>query len=159
MELVILNLAINARDAMPAGGTITLETANVAADDPLRPAGLPAGNYVLLAVSDTGSGMTSEILAKCLEPFFTTKEVGKGSGLGLSVVHGIATQSGGDIEICSEPGQGTCVRVSSAAPLSNLSRIMAPRFPDRRKRRTSRSPRASCWLTMTRMFGKFSRRN
>jgi signal transduction histidine kinase/ActR/RegA family two-component response regulator len=111
MELVILNLAINARDAMPGGGAITIETANVAAADPHRPAGLPAGDYVLLAVSDTGSGMTPEVLAKCLEPFFTTKEIGKGSGLGLSVVHGIATQSGGAVEIRSEPGQGTCVRV------------------------------------------------
>ena len=123
MELVILNLAINARDAMPAGGTTTLETANVAADAPHPPAGLPAGDYVLLAVSDTGSGMTPEILAKCLEPFFTTKEVGKGSGLGLSVVHGIATQSGGDIEIRSEPGQGTCVRVY-------LPRAAAESVPD-----------------------------
>ena len=107
IELVLLNLAINARDAMPGGGTITIGDGESGCRRPAPPAGLPAGDYVRLAVSDTGAGMSEEILAKCLEPFFTTKEIGKGSGLGLSVVHGIATQSGGDIEISSEPGQGT----------------------------------------------------
>ena len=111
IELVILNLAINARDAMPGGGTITIETGNIRAGDPRRPAELSEGDYVRLAVSDTGSGMSEEVLAKCLEPFFTTKEIGKGSGLGLPVVHGIATQSGGTVAISSELGRGTVVSV------------------------------------------------
>jgi len=111
IELVILNLAINARDAMPGGGTITIETGNIRAGDAHRPAELSEGDYVRLAVSDTGSGMSKEVLAKCLEPFFTTKEIGKGSGLGLPVVHGIATQSGGTVAISSELGRGTVVSV------------------------------------------------
>jgi CheY-like chemotaxis protein len=111
MELVILNLSINARDAMPGGGTIAIATANLAIGDPRRPAGLPDRDYVLLAVSDTGTGMTQDVLARCLEPFFTTKDVGKGSGLGLSVVHGIATQSGGTVGIRTELGRGTSINV------------------------------------------------
>jgi signal transduction histidine kinase/CheY-like chemotaxis protein len=116
IELVILNLVINARDAMPGGGTITIETGNVEPGDPRRLSELPRedhlrGGYVRLAISDTGSGMSEEVLAKCLEPFFTTKEVGRGSGLGLSVVHGIATQTGGTVAISSKPGDGTVVSV------------------------------------------------
>ena len=134
MELVILNLSINARDAMSAGGTITIETSNIAAGDPQCPAGVPAGDYVLLAVSDTGSGMAPEVLAKCLEPFFTTKEIGRGSGLGLSVVHGVATQSGGTVEIRSQVGHGTCVRVylprADAEPASDAaSTVSGSRTP------------------------------
>ena len=111
IELVILNLAINARDAMEVGGKVTVETANVTLGPPVRAEEPQAGSYVMVAVSDTGSGMTPEILAKVFEPFFTTKDVGKGSGLGLSQVFGLAQQSGGGVRIDSVPGQGTAVRV------------------------------------------------
>ncbi len=111
IELVLLNLAINARDAMEVGGSLTVGTANVALPAPLRPEEPAAGDYVMVSVTDTGSGMTPEILAKVFEPFFTTKEVGKGSGLGLSQVFGLAKQSGGGVRIDSKPGQGTSVNV------------------------------------------------
>ena len=111
IELVILNLAINARDAMEVGGTVMVETANVTLGPPSRAEEPQAGSYVMVAVSDTGAGMTPEILAKVFEPFFTTKEVGKGSGLGLSQVFGLAKQSGGGVRIDSVPGQGASVKV------------------------------------------------
>ncbi|MGZ6038698.1 MAG: response regulator, partial [Phenylobacterium sp.] len=111
IELVILNLAINARDAMEVGGTLTVETGNVTLGAPIRPEEPGAGEYVMVAVTDTGSGMTAEVLAKVFEPFFTTKEIGKGSGLGLSQVFGLAKQSGGGVRIDSTPGEGASVRV------------------------------------------------
>jgi signal transduction histidine kinase len=111
IELVILNLAINARDAMEVGGTLSVETANVTLDPPARPEEPGAGDYVMVAVTDTGSGMSQEVLDKVFEPFFTTKEVGKGSGLGLSQVFGLAKQSGGGVRIDSAPGEGASVRV------------------------------------------------
>ena len=106
-ETAVLNLVINARDAMPAGGTVRIETrpATVPADT----TDLPRGDYVLLAVSDRGSGMPSDVLARAFEPFFTTKEVGKGSGLGLSMVYGFAKQSAGAAHITSVPDRGTSV--------------------------------------------------
>jgi CheY-like chemotaxis protein len=107
LELVILNLAVNARDAMPNGGTITIRAEN-------RPAfkgeGLD-GDYVLLAISDTGTGMPPEVLAHVFEPFYTTKEVGKGSGLGLAQVHGFAKQSQGGVLIRSELGRGSTIEL------------------------------------------------
>ena len=121
IELVILNLAINARDAMEVGGTVTVETANVELGPPTRPEDPPAGSYVMVAVRDTGAGMTPEILAKVFEPFFTTKEIGKGSGLGLSQVFGLAKQSGGGVRIDSTAGEGASVKVylprASEAPV------------------------------------------
>ncbi len=111
IELVVLNLAINARDAMDVGGTLTVETANVTLGPPARPEQPAAGDYVMVAVSDTGTGMTDEVLAKAFEPFFTTKAVGKGSGLGLSQVYGLAKQSGGGVRIVTRPGSGTSVKV------------------------------------------------
>ena len=95
IELVVLNLAINARDAIPVGGSVTLETANATVGAPQRPEEPNPGDYVVVSVVDTGSGMTPEVLAKAFEPFFTTKDIGKGSGLGLSQVLGFAKQSGG----------------------------------------------------------------
>jgi signal transduction histidine kinase len=111
IELVILNLAINARDAMEVGGALTVETANVTLGAPVRPEEPSAGDYVMVAVTDTGFGMSEEVLSKVFEPFFTTKEVGKGSGLGLSQVFGLAKQSGGGVRIDSAPGEGASVRV------------------------------------------------
>jgi signal transduction histidine kinase len=111
IELVILNLAINARDAMEVGGGLAIETANVTLGPSRRPEEPGEGDYVMLAVSDTGSGMTEEVLAKAFEPFFTTKEVGKGSGLGLSQVFGLARQSGGGVRIDTTVGEGTSVKV------------------------------------------------
>jgi two-component system cell cycle sensor histidine kinase/response regulator CckA len=108
-EQVIVNLSVNARDAMPDGGKLTLRTANVDAKDSgsFGAKGMPTGDYVLVEVSDTGTGIPQEIIEKIFEPFFTTKEVGKGTGLGLSTVYGIVKQTGGFIYADSEPGRTT----------------------------------------------------
>ena len=113
LENVLLNLAVNARDAMPEGGRLTVETQNAHIDERYAAAniGVPAGQYVLVAVTDTGSGMPEDVIAKAFDPFFTTKEVGKGTGLGLSQVYGFVKQSGGHVKIYSEPGQGTSIKV------------------------------------------------
>ena len=111
IELVVLNLAINARDASPVGSTITLETANATVGPPEKPEEPPAGEYVVVSVTDNGSGMAKDVLAKAFEPFFTTKEIGKGSGLGLSQALGFAKQSGGGMRIESRVGEGTSVKV------------------------------------------------
>ena len=111
LELAVLNLAINARDAMQIGGTLRVATRNVTLDQPAWPEEPMAGDYVEICVADTGSGMSPEIRAKVFEPFFTTKEVGKGSGLGLSQVLGFAKQSGGGVRIKSEVDRGTAIRI------------------------------------------------
>jgi len=111
IELVVLNLVINARDAMEDRGNVTIETANATVGPPEKPEEPPAGDYVMIAVTDTGSGMTKEVLAKAFEPFFTTKEIGKGSGLGLSQVLGFAKQSGRGMRIETRAGEGTSVKV------------------------------------------------
>lgn len=112
LELVVLNLAINARDAMPNGGALRISTNNVSINtDFSAQMALAVGEYVRLAVSDTGTGMPPEVVARAFEPFFTTKEVGKGSGLGLAQVYGFARQSGGTVTIDTSPGRGTTVSV------------------------------------------------
>ena len=108
LELAVLNLAINARDAMPSGGMLYFETRIVQVEDDLE---LGAGDYVELAIRDTGEGMSPEVAARAFEPFFTTKDVGKGTGLGLSMVYGVARQSGGTARIVTAPGEGTTVKL------------------------------------------------
>jgi PAS domain S-box-containing protein len=112
LENAILNLAVNARDAMPGGGRLTIETLNAFVDDAYaREYAIEAGQYVLIAVADTGAGMAPEVIAKAFDPFFTTKGAGKGTGLGLSQVYGFVRQSGGHVKVYSELGVGTSVKI------------------------------------------------
>ncbi|MEI9976391.1 MAG: ATP-binding protein [Ignavibacteriota bacterium] len=113
MHQVLMNLAVNARDAMPNGGTLTLETANLhfRGGEPDQEPGKNPGRYVRLKVTDTGAGMTKDVLSHLFEPFFTTKKEGEGTGLGLATVYGIVKQCGGSISVTSEPAQGTAFQI------------------------------------------------
>ncbi|BAQ81597.1 PAS domain-containing hybrid sensor histidine kinase/response regulator [Pseudomonas sp. St29] len=135
LENALLNLVINARDAMPHGGRLLIETANSYLDGSdirtLEP--VKAGDYVMLGVSDNGAGMSPRILAKAFDPFFTTKPIGQGTGLGLSMIYGFAQQSGGHVTISSEPDQGTCVRLYlprlHSAPPATAEPVGSPPAP------------------------------
>jgi PAS domain S-box-containing protein len=155
IENAIINLALNARDAMPGGGTITIETANVAGGGESLTGDGPAVDRVRLSARDTGAGMTPEVARRAFEPFFTTKPPGKGTGLGLSSVYGLARQLGGDVSLASAPGRGTTVTIelprlginadaaAAALPMRGVAAGMPPAKASR-----------SCWSRTTTRCGK-----
>ena len=130
LESALLNLALNARDAMPEGGRLTITTENASPQKPFEPGEKVAGEYVLISVEDTGSGMSPEVVAKAFDPFFTTKPIGQGTGLGLSMLYGFVKQSGGNVQIDSQVERGTTVRIylprasdhePAAAPMAKVN--------------------------------------
>jgi PAS domain S-box-containing protein len=143
LENALLNLVINARDAMPDGGELLIESANVYLDGnditTLEP--VKAGDYVMLAVSDNGTGMTPSVRSKAFDPFFTTKPIGQGTGLGLSMIYGFAQQSGGHVSLDSLPGQGTCVRLY-------LPRLHALESPADAEEPLNEAPAVACGETV-----------
>ena len=128
LEQVLVNLAVNARDAMPAGGTLTIDTGNITVDDDSAAGGSKAqqGRNVRLRVSDTGTGMAADVIQHAFEPFFTTKEAGAGTGLGLATVYGILAQAEGNIQIYSEPGTGTTFTITLPVTTETAIPILEP---------------------------------
>ncbi len=154
-EQVIVNLAVNARDAMPDGGRLTVRTANVTAPECARyhAKGMPAADYVLVEVTDTGTGIPATIVDKIFEPFFSTKEVGKGTGLGLSTVYGIIKQTGGFVYVDSAEGKGATFRIFLPRHVAECARDC------RRARRRGRSAGDRCALAAGRGQARRQRRS
>ena len=148
-ELALMNLAVNARDAMPNGGVLTITARDDNADERVCAAeALPRGEYVHISVADTGVGMSEATLAKAMEPFFTTKGVGKGTGLGLSMVHGLTAQSGGAVHITSQPGKGTVVHLW--LPRAEHAESRKSRHWSNRPPKMEPAVRGCCWWTTMR---------
>ncbi|MGI8931014.1 MAG: ATP-binding protein [Sphingomicrobium sp.] len=131
VEQIILNLAVNARDAMPDGGTLTISATSVTVGVS-EPSAVSPGRYVCLSVADTGTGMDETTLDRAIEPFYSTKGVGRGTGLGLSMVHGLASQLGGGLAVTSKPGLGTCVELF--LPASDVAPRQTERLEDNHAR-------------------------
>ena len=134
VDQILINLVVNARDAMPEGGTVTIETANVAFEEPhtIDQVEVTPGNYVLLAVADSGQGMDRETRERIFEPFFTTREQGRGRGMGLATIYGIVRQSGGHIWLSSEPGQGTAFKLYFPRIVVTEEEASVPTVPEAR---------------------------
>ena len=156
MQQVVMNLAINARDAMPAGGTLTvaLDEVVIAAHEQDPVTGIQAGPHARITVADTGVGMDQETRTHLFEPFFTTKPLGQGAGLGLATVHGIINQSGGHIRVRSAPGQGTSFQILLPAAAGRGTVRAGGRVRRRTAPRPGAPARPSCWSRTSRWSGR-----